>query len=203
LEPRWQAGTDGNRRLAEGSLLREYDIVIDGRSYKVELVTHEEGAPFLVKVNDRPREVEIVNKVSTTEPFSVKMSEKVYRVKLERVGRKEPFAVDVNDSTFKVYFRRRPRKVTATVAPSSSPVVAAKPMPKTIEEGAVVAPMAGKIVSVRVDKGDAVKAGTVICVLEAMKMENEIAATNSGLVQEVRVSEGMAVNEGDVLLVIK
>ncbi len=65
-----------------------------------------------------------------------------------------------------------------------------------------MAPMAGKIVSVRVKKGDAVKMGAVLCVLEAMKMENEIGAPRAGAVQEVNVAEGSSVSEGDVLFVV-
>jgi biotin carboxyl carrier protein len=63
--------------------------------------------------------------------------------------------------------------------------------------------MAGKIVSVKVRDGDPVKIGTVLCILEAMKMENEIIAPKAGTVQEVNVSEGSTVNEGDILIVIK
>jgi pyruvate carboxylase subunit B len=74
---------------------------------------------------------------------------------------------------------------------------------KAIVEGAVVAPMAGKIVSVKVKKGDQVKMGAVLCVLEAMKMENEIAAPRSGVVQEILVQEGKPVSEGDALIVLK
>ncbi|MCK5592574.1 biotin/lipoyl-binding protein, partial [Candidatus Bathyarchaeota archaeon] len=59
-----------------------------------------------------------------------------------------------------------------------------------IIEGAVVAPMAGKIIKVKVKEGDAVKAGDVICTLEAMKMENEITATRTGKVQKIHVTEG-------------
>jgi len=60
----------------------------------------------------------------------------------------------------------------------------------------------GKIVSVKVKKGDEVKEGQVVCVLDAMKMKNEITAPKSGKIKEVRVSDGTAVNEGDIPLVI-
>lgn len=183
--------------------MKEYNIMIDGRPYKVELVKHDEGAPFLVKVDDKPCEVELLSEITQKAPFSIKMREKVYNVELNRVDRREPFSISVDNTTFKAELRTPPRKVTPTIVPSLSPMVVAKPVLKTVEEGAVVAPMAGKIVSVRVSKGDSVKVGMVVCVLEAMKMENEITATTTGSVQEVRVSEGMAVNEGDVLVVIK
>jgi acetyl-CoA/propionyl-CoA carboxylase biotin carboxyl carrier protein len=53
-----------------------------------------------------------------------------------------------------------------------------------------------------VKRGDKVQANQVLCVIEAMKMENEIAAPKAGTVQEVTVSEGAPVNEGETLLVI-
>ncbi len=70
-------------------------------------------------------------------------------------------------------------------------------------EGAVLAPMPGKIVSLMVKKGDSVKEGQVVAILEAMKMENEIHASKDGVVVDVRVSKGANVNRGDVLLVIE
>jgi biotin carboxyl carrier protein len=72
-----------------------------------------------------------------------------------------------------------------------------------MEEGVVTAPMAGKIISVRVKKGDSVKIGDVLCTLEAMKMENEVTAPKNGTIEEVAVQEGKAVNADDVLIVIK
>jgi pyruvate carboxylase subunit B len=63
--------------------------------------------------------------------------------------------------------------------------------------------MAGRIISIKVKKGDQVKVGSVLCVLEAMKMENEIASPKNGVVEDVKVQEGKAVNEGDVLMMIK
>jgi biotin carboxyl carrier protein len=62
--------------------------------------------------------------------------------------------------------------------------------------------MMGKIVSVKVKQGDQVKQNQVLCIIEAMKMENEITAPKAGTVHEVLVSDGSAVNEGDTLLII-
>lgn len=183
--------------------MKEYNIIIDSRLYKVELVQHDEDTSFLVRIDDKTCEVELLSEVTQKAPFSVKMRKKVYSVELPNVNRTEPFPISVNDATFRAEIRRPHRKVTPMILPFSSPIVAAKPASKTIREGAVVAPMAGKIISVSVTKGDSVKIGTVVCVLEAMKMENEITATKTGSVQEIRVSKGMAVNEGDVLVVIK
>ncbi len=69
--------------------------------------------------------------------------------------------------------------------------------------GAVTAPMQGTIVKVNVEVGDTVTAGQPVCVLEAMKMENNIAAGADGTVTAVNVAAGDAVGTGDVLLTIE
>lgn len=88
-------------------------------------------------------------------------------------------------------------------APVASAPAAAPTAPKaTGAEGAVKvsAPMPGSIVAVKVKPGDAVTADTVVAVLEAMKMENEIFAGQSGTVSSVNVSAGDSVNSGDVIV---
>jgi acetyl-CoA/propionyl-CoA carboxylase biotin carboxyl carrier protein len=69
--------------------------------------------------------------------------------------------------------------------------------------GAVTVPMQGTIVKVLVSEGDEVEAGQTVCVLEAMKMENNIAADKSGTVKEVKVTAGQSVGSGDVVVVIE
>lgn len=64
----------------------------------------------------------------------------------------------------------------------------------------VKAPMPGTIISVLVQSGESIKAGQVLCVLEAMKMENEIVSPEDGTVQEVMVSKGAAVEAGASLV---
>ena len=69
--------------------------------------------------------------------------------------------------------------------------------------GRVTVPMQGTIVKVLVEVGQAVEAGQPVCVLEAMKMENNIAADKSGTVSEIKVSPGQSVGSGDVIVVIE
>ena len=68
--------------------------------------------------------------------------------------------------------------------------------------GQVTVPMQGTIVKVLVAVGDTVEAGQAVCVLEAMKMENNIVAERAGAVTEVKVTEGVTVGAGDVVVVI-
>jgi acetyl-CoA/propionyl-CoA carboxylase biotin carboxyl carrier protein len=64
-------------------------------------------------------------------------------------------------------------------------------------------PLQGTVLKVAVEQGAAVAEGDLICVIEAMKMENEIVAHRAGKVEELNVAEGAAVSSGDVLAVIK
>jgi acetyl-CoA/propionyl-CoA carboxylase, biotin carboxylase, biotin carboxyl carrier protein len=67
---------------------------------------------------------------------------------------------------------------------------------------AVVTPMQGTVLAVEVADGDEVRAGQVICIVEAMKMENEITAHRDGVVTELSVEPGQAVTTGQVVCVI-
>ncbi len=67
---------------------------------------------------------------------------------------------------------------------------------------AVVSPMQGTVLAVRVDEGDEVEPGQVICIVEAMKMENEITAHKAGRVSELSVAAGQPVTTGQVICVL-
>jgi acetyl-CoA/propionyl-CoA carboxylase biotin carboxyl carrier protein len=68
--------------------------------------------------------------------------------------------------------------------------------------GKVAVPMQGTIVKVLVEVGQEVEAGQPVCVLEAMKMENNIAADKAGTIAEIKVAPGQSVGAGDVVVVI-
>lgn len=91
-----------------------------------------------------------------------------------------------------------------TAAPVAAPAAAPKAAAAASVAGGepVKAPMPGNILDVKVKVGDTVKAGTVLCVLEAMKMENEIPAPKDGKVAQVVVTKGATVGAGDTLVVL-
>ncbi len=91
------------------------------------------------------------------------------------------------------------------VAPVAAPVPVAAPAPAAPVSASgekVCAPMPGVIVKMLVKVGDSVKKGDVLCLLEAMKMENEIFASCDGTVAALNVSQGASVNSGDALVTI-
>ena len=119
-------------------------------------------------------------------------------VDVEVHGRKYSVAVWVPESA-----------TAATVAPGGGGAPAARPRRSPAAASAVVAgsgkvavPMQGTIVKVLVSVGDTVEVGQPLCVLEAMKMENNIAADKAGTVAEVKVSPGQSVGTGDIVIVI-
>ena len=92
-----------------------------------------------------------------------------------------------------------PATPAVEAVPSAAPVAAAS---VTGDGEAVNAPMPGTILKVNVQNGQSVKEGDVLCILEAMKMENEIMAPKSGTVTQVVVAKGTKVDTGAPLVFI-
>lgn len=119
------------------------------------------------------------------------------------------FTVTVNGTPYQVTVEETAGG-TANTAPIPAPAAApagipAKntPAPAAVPAAGMVtvtAPMPGTILDVKVAVGAAVKAGDVLAILEAMKMENEIVAPQDGTVASIGVTKGAAVNSGDVLV---
>lgn len=121
------------------------------------------------------------------------------------------YSVTVNGQEYEVGVREldggaAPAPVARPVAVSApAPAAPAAPKPAApAPAGAtsVSAPMPGKILSIAVSQGAAVKRGDVLLILEAMKMANEITAGADGTVAEIRVTAGQNVKTGDVLVVL-
>lgn len=95
---------------------------------------------------------------------------------------------------------------TPAAAPASAPApapAAAPAAPAAAGSVSVDAPMPGNILDIKVSNGASVKAGDVLLILEAMKMENEIVAPQDGTVASVNVNKGDTVEAGQTLVSLK
>lgn len=88
----------------------------------------------------------------------------------------------------------------APVAAPAAPVAPASAAPAAAGDNTVTAPLPGNINAVKVAVGDTVKAGTVLIILEAMKMENEVVAPKDGKISKIFVQKGAVVQTGDALV---
>ena len=122
------------------------------------------------------------------------------------------YSITVNGNTYDVIVEEAdatgiasaPVAAPATPAPVAAPKAAAAKPAAQGAQGAnkVTAPMPGTILNVKVTAGQSVKKGDVICVLEAMKMENDIPAPRDGVVASVNVQKGASIGANDVIVTL-
>jgi glutaconyl-CoA decarboxylase len=118
-----------------------------------------------------------------TRRFTIKIDGKIFEAEVEEIG-------------------AAPAAAPPAAAPRPAPAPAPVPVVSAGSGSAVTAPMPGKIISVKVVKGQQVKAGDVVLILEAMKMEQEIKSTFSGAVSDVLVKDGDTVKKEQALILI-
>jgi len=125
------------------------------------------------------------------------------------------YIVTVNGVSYEVVVEDADPNAVYTAAPAAEkkaePAPAAAPAPAQQNTAAaaapadgvkISAPLPGNILRVEVSAGASVKKGDVLCILEAMKMENEIVAPQDGVIKTVAAAKGSSVNTGDLLFVI-
>jgi biotin carboxyl carrier protein len=159
---------------------QEFTITLNDREYPV---VAEDDA---VTVNDRPFAVEI------TEEGQVLVDGIAYDVALEG----ESVRIGEGSSPLRVEGLRLGGPATAAAPAGARSTVEAG-------TGAVLAIMPGKIIRLLVEIGQAVEEGEPVCVLEAMKMENELNARQSGTVKAIHVSPGDDVEKDQALVEIE
>lgn len=125
--------------------------------------------------------------------FTVTVNGKQYSVQVEETSSPAPIPVAA------------PVPVAAAPAPVQPQVAAAPAKPAASGSAgatAVKAPMPGTIVDTKVSVGDRVSARQVLCILEAMKMENEILSPSDGVIASINAPKGASVNTGDVIITL-
>lgn len=118
------------------------------------------------------------------------------------------FHVTVNGVTYDVAVEEvggaavAPAAPVATPAAPAAPTAAPAPAAGTAGATAVKAPLQGTVMKVPVKPGDTVKKGAPVCVIEALKMENDVPAPVDGIVATVNVKSGDSVKTDEVLLTL-
>lgn len=129
--------------------------------------------------------------------YKVTLNGKTYEVEVE-AGK----AVLLDEYEALAPAKEAPAPAAAPVA-ATAPAAPAPAAPVNLAAGeTIAAPMPGNILRVDVKQGDTVKAGQILIILEAMKMENEIVAPKDGTVAQVVTSKGAVVETGSPLVVI-
>lgn len=128
--------------------------------------------------------------------YNVTINDKVYEVEVEKG------VANLVKTTAVV---AAPAAAPAPAAPAAAPAPTAAPAPAAAAAAGttpVNSPMPGTILDVKVSVGQAVKEGELVCILEAMKMENEIYAPCAGSIAQVLVTKGQSVDTGTPLVSI-
>jgi len=115
--------------------------------------------------------------------FRIKIDGKQFEAEVEEIGGSAP-------------------AVSSAAPRQAAPAAAPQPVVVSGSGNAVTAPMPGKIISLKVSKGQKVQAGDVVLILEAMKMEQEIKAPSGGTVSDVLVNAGDTVKKEQALILI-
>jgi biotin carboxyl carrier protein len=159
---------------------------LHGKEYKVEIL--EDGLIKKVSVNGKIYEVDY--NLGGDEIHSIIIGHKSYGVQISAKGT-HSYEVMNRQDTFQVSVMNELDRQQTKDAKSAA-----------VGKQVIVAPMSGVILKTFVSAGDEVEEGTPLCILMAMKMENEIRADSAGKVSEIFVKEGDKVNINDKLLVI-
>jgi len=171
----------------------EYKVTLDEKPFDVNVKMLDEGGVLVVTVGDQSFTMKPVSTDEGTwivNDLSADHSVKI----LKRAGKS--VSIEINGEEHDIEWERVRKaeavKKTATAVQGSTRV-----------SGGIYPPMPGKITEVRVKVGDSVKRGQTVCILEAMKMFNELKAESSGKVKEVNVEVGSMVTTNDLLVLIE
>jgi biotin carboxyl carrier protein len=171
----------------------EYKVTLDERPYDVDVKMLDEGGLLVISVGDQSFTMKptfdedggwVVN--DTAMDYSVKI--------LKKTGK--AVILEINGEERVIEWERLRKQEAAKSATGGS-----QGGPKV--SGGIYPPMPGKITELRVKTGDLVKEGDTICILEAMKMFNELKSGSSGTVKEVNVEVGSMVTPDDILVLIE
>jgi len=171
---------------------------------------------YLMRLGDSVTEVEVEE---APKGIRVRINDRWHSISLEQIGGSALFSLIVDDRPYEFFAEERSGGLDVVIGSLRYTVLreragrlgasASLPAPQGLHERpgeaggwVLLSPMTGLLQEVYVSRGDTVKAGEVLMVIEAMKMNNELRALRSGRVQEVYVSRGQRVEQGSALLLL-
>ncbi len=112
------------------------------------------------------------------------------------------YTITVNGTPYSVTVEEGDSSVPIQTAPAAAPAPAPKAAAANVGSVKIEAPMPGTILDVKTSVGASVTSGQVLCVLEAMKMENDIVASQDGTVASINVKKGDSVEAGQTIITL-
>ena len=170
----------------------EYEVKLADRDYTVEVRKLDEGGLLVVKLGSQSFTLKPTLNEDGAWTVSDTAGDHSVRI-LKKAGSK--VSVEVNGEACDIEWVRIRKQETGspkTTSASGSRV-----------SGGVYPPMPGKITEVLVKPGDTVKSGQTVCILEAMKMFNELKSPSAGIVKEINVEPGSSVTPSSLLILVE
>ena len=172
------------------------------------------ASKYQLRLGHREAQVEVEEKEGGV--FHLKLNGVSFPVSLERISESAHYSIIVGNRPYDFFAEETPHgyhiiigshTYAVTMAPGRVPPTApsrpeAPELPAPGGEWVLTSPMSGVVQELHVSPGDEVRAGTVVVVIEAMKMQNELRARHDGTVKAVYVSVGQRVEQGAPLLVL-
>ncbi len=171
----------------------EYGLTLDEDKFEVCVDKLDEGGLLIVRVGDESFTIKATLNEDGT--WTVNDTAMDYDIKIiHKAGPK--VSLELNEEVKEILWERVRKDQSITglgVSSSGGPKVS----------GGIYPPMPGKITEVKVAVGDSVTAGQTVCILEAMKMFNELKARTAGTIKEIHVEVGSSVTPDTLLLLIE
>lgn len=170
----------------------KYEIKLADRSYNVEVRRLDEGGLLVVKLGSQSFTLKPTLNDDGSWTVSDTAGDHSVGI-LKKSGSKVSLEVNGQACDIEWVRIRKQEEQTRKAASASASRI----------DGGVYPPMPGKISEVLVKLGDTVKSGQTLCILEAMKMFNELKSPSAGIVKEIRIEPGSSVTTSSLLILIE
>ena len=175
---------------------------VRGRNRKVRILQTISENTALIELDGKISEVKLP-RLEFNKNTSIYINGIRHRIKLEKNSGSLTYNIEINEDKFILQLKSKRLRVSEKSSLKAPPQSYKKEKSLVKQQGAVTSLMPGRVVLLKVNVGDLVEVGDPLCILEAMKMENEIVAPRSGSITQVNVTQGSIVNAGDIMFIIR